>query len=320
MDSLHSAKFYWRSDYQSPEGCVIDTDGNLNAASNTLNVNATIQGEEPIEETLVPSSMQTVDRLDHTPGNGSNNMAKFTAGSINFGVANPYTTDFYVRSSGSDESRNVRAFVRFDLDASLNLPVLGASLTFNGHTLNTHTDVNLEVVALAEDWSAVGSPLPTYSHATVGDAVNGGSIITGLDSSDRTRDYEFDLTSIVQNWLAGTWSNHGLQIRLASDTLNNGLGIKPVDPGSMQLSIQYAPLIIKSFTFSGDQDLEDVNLTWTSAPGATYIIQANEDLQSEWEFVGQVLATGVTTTYIHSGGLIGFDKRFYRVLYIPSQQ
>jgi len=302
-----------------PEGCAIDPDGNPNAASNSLTVNYTDPEDGPatiVSSTVSTLAGQTVDNLGNVPGNQDNNELKFTAGTTNDGVANPYTTTLYVRSSGVD-LRKVRAFVRFDLSGFSDHPVASADLSFNGHSLNDQNAVDIEVVPLGADWSETGTPLPTFDHLTVGSAVNGGSIIAGLAPGDHTRDYTFDVTPAVRNWLDGTWPNHGLQIRLTSTTENNGVGIKTSGAGAIQLLVDQAPLIATGIS-TGAPDPYDLAIRWNSAPDVGYRIETSLLLQGDWIPLDDVPGSGGTSTvFIHENGLGGPPSRFYRVRHLP---
>lgn len=299
-----------------PEGAVIDADGNPNAASNTLvTTYAPPAGAgTTISTSVAVSAGRTADSVGNVPADGSNNLAKFTAGSINDGVPAPYTSTLYVRSSSSDALRRVRAFARFDLSVLPGLPVAAATLRFNAHSLNDQEALEIELLPLAADWAASGAPAPSFDHATVGGAIGGGSLITGLDPGDHTRDYSFDLTGTVRNWLDGTWADHGIRLQLASTTVDNGAGIKPSGAGAIELRVEQAPLFITAISLAPRP--EDVTIAWNSAPGASYRVEANDDLRGAWDPVGEVAgAAGSRTTYTHVDGMDGFTTRFYRVVF-----
>ncbi|MEM7395579.1 MAG: sulfatase/phosphatase domain-containing protein, partial [Verrucomicrobiota bacterium] len=170
-----------------PQGAAIDADGNLNAASAPLSVMYTNPSDPPTPPSVIlthlPEHWQTVDIQDDVPGDDDNNLTKFGMGTVNDGVPNPYTTTLYVRGSTGSDDRKVRAFVRFDLSGLTDEPVLNAGLSLNGHSLNDNagSDLDLEVVAVAAPWSSTNAPLPTYTQATTGSVISGGSIISGLE-------------------------------------------------------------------------------------------------------------------------------------------
>lgn len=296
-----------------PEGAVLDSDGNINAASTLVVPSPPSAGDgELVETVLALGGGQTVDRANLVPANGSNNLAKFTAGAGNDGVENPYTTTMYVRSSSSEAARTVRALVRFDLSTLPSLPVAKATLSFHAHSLNDQNPVTLRAVALAADWREVGAPLPTFNHAVVGNMIDGGDISMGLDPLDHTRDYELDVTPAVRNWLNGAWPNNGLQLLLTPTESNNGIGIQMDGGGALQLKIEQTPLTILDFQRGPGPD--DVTLEWNSVPDARYRIEADEDLRGDWDLVGMATGSvGETTHFTDLGGLLGFSSRFYRI-------
>ncbi|BDS06885.1 hypothetical protein NT6N_19250 [Oceaniferula spumae] len=298
-----------------PEGCAIDAYGNPNGQSNQLSVSYTdLRVHEVV--TLVSTAGQTVDSngtVDAT-SNGSNNDEKFTAGTINDGVANPYTTPLFVRGNGVDATHRVSAYTRFNLSALTGHPIISASLNFNGHSLNEGGAVDIQLSALAVNWAETGPPAPTYSPAIYGEVVSGGSIITNLEDSNHTKDYSVDVTTIVRNWTDGVWQNYGILFQLSSDTSNNGLGIKTSGEGALELTVEVLPFKVN--TISADTD-GDITLEWNSIAGASYRIEANDDLDPEWEQVAMVTGSpGEHTSYTHIEGMIGFDRRFYRVVFL----
>lgn len=301
-----------------PEGGVIDADGNLNAASNQLSItdgSPTTNDGTTIATTLSPSGSQTVDSVGNVPADEPNNPEKFTAGTINDGVAAPYTTTFYVRGTQTQAVRQVRAFTRFELSSLSEQPISSATLLFNGYSLNDQFDINIQATALGTDWSESGAPLPNFNHTTVGSAVDGGSIISNLDSTDHAKDYTIDVTDYVRNWLDGTWPNYGVQLSLSSTTINNGLGIQTSGEGAFELVIEQTPLNI--FNFHQAPAVNDVTLQWNSVEGALYRIEANDDLLGTWTDVGNTTgAVGDVSSFTHLGGMSGFEKRFYRVVFL----
>ncbi|MDB0056151.1 hypothetical protein N9938_01615 [Akkermansiaceae bacterium] len=69
--------------------------------------------------------------------------------------------------------------------------------------MNDQEAMDVEVLALAADWSETGAPLPVFNPTTNGESVSGGSLITNLDATDHSKDYSFDVTSMVQQWTGG---------------------------------------------------------------------------------------------------------------------
>ena len=294
-----------------PENTVNAVDDNAgNAASNSLITNYAPDpggnSSETIETNLVVNSGQTVDSNDDVPGNGSNNLEKFSPDD-----GAPYTSAVYVRS-GSNSARRVQAFLEFDLSNLPDEPVSSATLQFNAYSLNGSTSVDLQVVALAADWSAGGTPSPTYTHATVGSVINAGDISSGRDGSG-TKDYSIDLTTAVQNWQSGTWPNYGIRLQLSDDTANNGLGIQPSGDGSIKLVIEQAPLAMTQSQIVPDSD--DVILQWSSNAALTYGVQATNDLTDTWQLLLTVPGNASGTNSVTlTNAMDGFEQRFFRVI------
>jgi arylsulfatase A-like enzyme len=302
-----------------PEGTVIDADGNPNAPSNQLDVTTPVPpGLEgsTVDTVLPPLSLQTVDSQGNVPGNLSNNILKFTAGTINDGVANPFTSTLYVRSSSSDPLRRVRAFLRFDLSDLAGHPVTNASLRFLGHSLNDQNAVNIEVAALDSDWTVMGAPFPTFNHAAYQPTLLGGSITVGLSTPEHTRDYEIDVTGPVVKWLSGILPNHGLQLRLTSTTTDNGIGIQTTGPNAIRLSIVQSPLrVLDAVVRAGSRN---VTLYWNSAAEAPYLVETSDDLTGDWTPVGTATGTASgITSFTHRGALVDRDYRYYRIVHAP---
>lgn len=308
-----------------PANSVVDLNDALgNTASNTVTTvysesNSGGGGTSDVS-THSPSAWETVDSNGGVPANGSNNVDKFTAGSDNSGVINPFTTNLYVRSSASNADRVVRGFVKWDLSSLAGQPVVSATLTFDGHSLNGSgtNSMDLEIVPLSADWIPGGSsPLPTYNHSTTGSPISGGSITSGLDS-DHVREYTFDMTEIVRNWNSGTWANHGIRIQLSESAKNNGVGIKTADTGAIQIQVEIARLEVgEAFVVPGS---DDFTISWNSAPGELYRIEANENLEGTWELIGNVpgAVDSGTTSYTITDGMTGHSSRFFRVSYPAS--
>jgi arylsulfatase A-like enzyme len=297
-----------------PAGLVTDLDDGLaNTASAPLVTTYTPPGGggSVVETILGPAAGQTADSIGNVPGDQSNNIFKFTEG--NDGC--PYTTtNLFVRASSNAE-RKVRAFVRFDLSPLGGQPVAYATLNFNGYSLNNSANnaTDIEVVALASDWSETGAPLPAYEQTTAGSAVNGGSVITGLDGN-RTRDYSFDITEMARNWTDGTWNNHGLRVQLTMPSENNGVGIKTEGAGAIQLLVGTVPLTIHDSGIG--PGAHDFTLQWNTAPGLMYGVQAATNLTDAWEVITNLTGsfTG-TNSYTFEGDASLYTSRFYRVVY-----
>lgn len=297
-----------------PAGSTQDAEMNGNNASNSLSVTYNLPVLPTDDVTLTMPEGQTVDSSGNVPGNQSNNLTKFTAGTQNDGVANPYTSNIFVRGSSSDPLRRANSHIRFDVSSVSGRPITNATLSFNGHSLNDQNAADIQVAALAADWEETGSPAPTFNHATVGNVIVGGSIITDLDPTDHTKNYTFDVTTMVQNWADGLWPNHGILIQLSNTLADNGLGIKTSGIDAIQLVIQTLPFAVNSISSSVDGN---VTLAWNSITGATYRIETNEDLQGEWTEVDTVTGSaGISTSYTHVGGIAGLTRRFYRIVFI----
>jgi hypothetical protein len=302
-----------------PEGAVIDADGNPNAPSNQLDLTTPVPpGLEgtTLDTILPPLSFQTVDSQDNVPGNLGNNILKFTAGTINDGVANPFTSTLYVRSSSSDPLRRVRAFLRFELSKLADHPVTSATLHFLGHSLNDQNAVNIEVAALDSDWTVTGAPFPTFNHAAYQPTLLGGGVTAGLSATDHTRSYEIDVTDPVVKWLSGFLPNHGLQLRLTSTTTDNGVGIQTTGPDAIRLSVFQSPLrILDAVVPAGSRN---VTLYWNSAAELPYLVETSDDLTDDWTPVGTATgsASGITS-FTHHGALDDRDYRYYRIVHAP---
>ena len=297
-----------------PAGSTQDAEMNGNNASNSLSITYNLPVLPTNDITLTMPEGQTVDSSGNAPGNQSNNLAKFTAGSQNDGVANPYTSNIFVRGSSSDPLRRINSHIRFDVSSVSGLPITNATLSFNGHSLNNQNAVDIQVAALAADWEETGSPAPTFNHATVGNVIGGGSIITDLDPADHTKNYTFDVTTMVQNWADGVWSNHGILLQLSNILADNGLGIKTSGINAIQLVIQTLPFAVNSISPSVDGN---VTLEWNSIAGATYRIETNENLQGDWTEVDTITGSaGISTSYTHVGGIAGATRRFYRIVFV----
>lgn len=285
--------------------------GNGNNVSNLLTVVYAMPVFSTNSTILNLESGQTIDASENVPGDQSNNVLKFTGGNSNDGAINPYTTTLYVRGSSNDPLRMVRAYARFDLSALNDQPVAKATLTFNGHSLNDQEAVEVQVLALAADWSEAGVPLPVFSPATSGELVSGGSIISDLNPIDHSKDHLFDVTTMVQQWASGTLQNNGLLIQLSSSNVNNGLGIKTSGEGAIQLEIESLSFGIRAIETNVNGD---VKLEWISIEGANYRIDTSDNLETGWTEVDTAAgAAGITTSYTHVDGMTGFSRRFYRV-------
>jgi len=292
---------------------VLDLDDSLgNIASSALVTTYTPVGGggSTIESALSPTAGQTVDSEGDVPGHDSNNIDKFTEGVDGC----PYTaTNLFVRGS-SNADRKVRVFTRFDLSALGGQPVAYASLNFNGYSLNNsaNNDTDIEVVALAADWSETGAPVPSYDHASVGSAITGGSVTADLDGS-RTRDYSFDVSEMVRNWNDGTWTNHGLRIQLTSPAENNGVGIKTSGVGAIELLVGTVPLVISDTEIGPGP--KDFTLQWSTVPGLVYRVESSTNLLSSWDFVTNIPGSvSGTNAFTFEDDLSGFSNRFYRVV------
>lgn len=157
----------------------------------------------------------TVDFNNLSPATGSNNLSKFD------GAGEPFATTLYLRGNGSAGAARVRALLQFDLSSLGASAVTLATLHLKGYSLNNSFDTSLQAIAAAEDWSDG----PTYAVATRGTAVDGGSVISGLDGNLQ-RDYTLDVTEMVSAWQDEAWANHGIVLQLADDAINNGVGFQ----------------------------------------------------------------------------------------------
>ncbi|VGO16282.1 Arylsulfatase [Pontiella desulfatans] len=293
-----------------PAGVVTDLDDALgNAASAPLITSFIPSGSGGHTVDILPpqTAGQTVDSDGLVPGHQSNNLDKFSEPEA------PFTaTNLFVRGASNSE-RKVRAFARFDLSSISGMPVERATLSFNGFSLNSssNNDTDIEVIALASDWSENGVPLPTYTHPVIGSPVNGGSVTTGLVSL--VRDYTFDLTDMVRNWTDGTWTNYGLRIQLSNDGMNNGVGIRTEGEGTIALSVSAAPLNTESDLGPGSSDF---TLRWNALPGASYSVEATDHLTNAWEVATNLSGsyTG-TNSFTFEGDTALYSNRFYRVVY-----
>ncbi|MDB4541610.1 sulfatase-like hydrolase/transferase [Akkermansiaceae bacterium] len=299
-----------------PGSVAQDGAANGNNASNMLTVDYVMPALPTALRVFNLTSSQTVDSSANVPGDQDNNLLKFTAGNANDGVPNPYTTTLYLRGSTGNALRTVRAYVRFDLSALNGLPITKATLTFNGHSLNDQEAVDVEVLALATDWSEAGAPLAVFNPATNGEAVSGGSLITNLDATDHSKDYSFDVTTMVQQWAGGQLQNDGLLVQLSPSNINNGLGIKTSAEGAIQLEVESLTFGIRSIEATANGD---VLLEWISIAGTSYRIEASDDLETGWTEVATVTGNaGFTTSYTHVDGMAGFPRKFYRIVYLSN--
>ncbi|MEJ6829939.1 MAG: sulfatase-like hydrolase/transferase [Akkermansiaceae bacterium] len=299
-----------------PGSVAQDGAANGNNASNLLTV-AYVMPALPTALTVFNlTSSQTVDSLANVPGDQDNNLLKFAAGNSNDGVSNSYTTTLYVRGASSNALRTVRAYARFDLSALNGQPIAKATLTFNGHSLNDQEAVDVEVLALAANWSETGAPLPVFNPTTNGESVSGGSLITDLEATDHSKDYSFDVTTMVQQWTGGQLQNDGLLVQLSPSNIDNGLGIKTSGEGAIQLEIESLTFVIRSISTNGNGD---VQLEWTSIAGASYRIEASDDLETGWTEVDTATGdAGIITSYTHVGGVTGFPRKFYRIAFLSN--
>ncbi len=291
-------------------------DSQGNTISNALVTNYTSDGgggdnsPPATEATLTTAAAQTVDSDGNVPGDGSNNLDKFspTEGA-------PYTSTTYIRGGGNS-ARKVHAFLRFDLSSLAGQPVDAATLSFNGYSLGS-SDVNLQILALAADWTESGSPAPTYGHATVGSVIDGGDISADRDASG-TKDYSLDITTIVQNWTDGTWPNHGLLLQLSDHSISNGLGIQPSGEGAIELEVQMVPLVMAE-AYNGP-GATDFTLQWPSVEGLSYGIEATDNLAGTWDPIITIPGSDTgSNAYTIDDAMDGFDQRFFRVVYPPSE-
>lgn len=303
---------------QLPAGAANDSDGNPNISATPLEVAFAFMPFPPatgdpvsIISSLPITSYQTVDSLNNVPGDQDNNLLKFTAGNTNDGVANPFTTDLYVRASSSAALRRVQAHLLFDLSTLGGHPIRSARLEFNSHSLNDNAAENIDLLAeaLSSDWLAPAAT-PTYNHPVVGSVANGGSLIAGLDAN-HTRDYEIDLTEAANNWTGGVWPNFGIRLSPSNPNANNGVGINLGGSGPV-LIVEEAPLVLTDF-YQG-VSANDITLVWNSAPSVEYRVEISTDLSTGWSPLADVTgASGELTVYSHFGALDGTSQRFYRV-------
>ncbi|MFT7512029.1 MAG: arylsulfatase A-like enzyme [Candidatus Omnitrophota bacterium] len=294
---------------QLPQGVAIDAEGNLNAPSNLLEV---LSGFPTVLITNRLLYAQTVDIQNDVPGEDDNNLDKFTQGTINGGVANPFTTKLYLRGSNTVDDRKVRAHVFFDVETLPELPLVQARVVFHGHSLNVipANDLELQVHALAASWFPTNAPFPSFNHLTTGMSASGGSITTGLDA-EQTREYLIDVTAIVQAWLDGA-PNHGLQLRFDRNAVNNGVGIQTHGVGAIRLETEWETF---GFDVTGfDSPAGDLFLSWDSIPGLVYRIESGSRPGSYDTSVIVTGGVGQASTYIDRGILRSTNRfRVYRI-------
>ncbi|MDB4265492.1 sulfatase-like hydrolase/transferase [bacterium] len=303
---------------QVPAGAANDPDGNPNVSASPLEVSFQFMplpdptGDPVSIVSSLPLSLyQTVDSVDDAPADGSNNVLKFTMGTVNDGVSNPFTTDLYIRGSSSDNIRRVNAHLLFDLSALGNVPVRSARIEFHGHSLNDNLTDNIDILAqaLASAWST--SVAPTYNHPGFGPLTSGGSVVADLDA-DHTRDYEIDLTEAARNWVTGAEPNFGIRLTSSNASENNGLGIE-LGSGGPMLVVEQAPL---QFTDMYQGPAEGaVTLVWNSAPGYSYAVQASNSLEAgSWQTLASVPGSeSDRTVWTESEAIPTNSFRFYRI-------
>ena len=299
-----------------PNGSAFDPDGNPNTASDELIVHFTNQ-EDPIIPTFVTTNrlsyFQTVDQEDDVPGNQSNNLEKFSEGAINSGIENPFTTTLYARSSSTLSDRRVRAFIQFNISDLPALPVSKATLHFHAHSLNAIPDNNLtvEVIAVAQPWSIDNNPSPTFITSTNRNAITGDSITTGLNPADNTKDYTFEVTQSVRDWLNGDLANNGWQIRFNAVNINNGIGIRTNGTNGVRLVIEQEGLLSTlSRPVPGSNHLE---LQWNSISGQVYQVESGPEIGVYDHSMLVTGTTSITTATIDAAAGSTNAHRVYRV-------
>lgn len=288
-----------------PQAAAFSADGTPSLPSNELLVDVANTVEVEIIDSTVSSagsSHTTVDSEDLSPATGENNDVKFDVPDA------PFATTLYVRGHGSRLHRRVRAFLQFDLSALDATPVASATLYLNGYSLNDIVPVNLEVIAAAADWST-----PSYTLTTQGTVSDGGDVTTGLDV-DLVRSYAFDVTEMVAAWQDGSWTNHGMIIRLSSDDEPNGVGLQLTGNDAPRLEVSQVPLkILRGQIITQPPSGSLFDMTYQGIEGATYYLHKTLDLSdpNAWSTID----VGTTeSNLINFSPPIGVDPNaFYRL-------
>lgn len=256
-----------------PEGAAFATSGHANSPSNELSIsvlNKLVATIESIEVAFDSGTYKTVDSNNLSPAAGDNNVVKFSDAPV------PFATDLYLRSSSTIAARQVRSLLQFDV-SGLNLSDVGsATLHLHGYALNDINPVSLNAIAAAADWSTT----PTYTIATQGSIVDGGDLITGINS-DLARDYSLDVTEMVTAWVEGSWTNYGILLKLSNDTVNNGIGIQTAGENAPYLKIDNTQLKIvaqKIIPLSNNET--GLSLVFQVSSDTTYYLQKSLNLNT----------------------------------------
>ena len=208
-----------------PEGAVTDLDGdNLwNLGSDEL---VTACAKPP--SVVISGSHITVDANDLSPATGGDNSDTFDGSD-----GDSFATTLYVRGSEASAEYRVTSRLKFDLSALDAAPVKAVILHLNGYSINNTNSVHLEAVAAATD----GFSSPSYALATLGIPADGGDV---KYAENTPRSYTLDVTEMVSAWMDGSWANHGMLLRLANDSVNNGVGFQLSGEDAPRLEVIWA--------------------------------------------------------------------------------
>lgn len=271
------------------------------------------------ESVLFPTAWQTVDENNLSPATGGNNLAKFSAGSLNDGKVNPFDTSLYVRVAANDitdfQEYRVRAFLQFDTSTLSDLPITFAALDFDAHSLNNEVGTRIFAKRIIDPWSLTGLPAPTYTHSATGMVLNGHFIHQNLSPVDHTSSHSIDVTEIMQQWQQGLAPDLGFQLGCLSTNRNNGAGIKTTGEGQIQLRVTQG-FGLGEFRGSRFDPAENgARLIWESATNQQYIIEYCRDLTcNEWGVITNVSSQGDLTQLLLNGPMFdSLSNAFLRV-------
>ncbi|HVT90420.1 MAG TPA: DNRLRE domain-containing protein [Tepidisphaeraceae bacterium] len=154
------------------------------------------------------------------------------------GLATSFNSDTYnsgqfvslLSSGASGSGHDTKTYIQFDLstipvggisNATLNLYVGDSSITGFGGSPTAASPITANVHRVIDGWTESGvmySPAVSYSST-----VEAFQVISGIDAY-----ISFDVTALVQAWLAGTFTNNGFAIDQPSVVVDSVSGLKNI--------------------------------------------------------------------------------------------
>lgn len=136
----------------------------------------------------------------------------------------------YVRerlSGGSSQEQRTRLFLKFDLSGITGTVESARLRVHQNHRLNTQFSADIALVRVTESWGTSSGVYPLFDGTGVtdsfvfgnnedfGTAVDASGFFSGTVGTPGT-DEGFDVTTLVQGWANGSYSNHGVRIAFNS--------------------------------------------------------------------------------------------------------